>query len=531
MAIPSLVGADGVTPLRAGAMAAAYRAADRAAPELSTYNPSRGSADSDLLPEREDLVAASRDHGRNDGWVSGGIQRYVDSVLGAHLRLQSRPDHRALGITVEEAQDLGRQIETAWKRFAHHPGRWADAARQTTLPLLFGRAFRHRIVDGEALAVMLWRPDRVRPGRARYATCVQLLDPDRLSNPGEGPDTDTLRAGVEIDEEGAAVAYHIRRAHPGDAVFSGVALNAWQWDRVERETDWGRPVVIHDFAVERAGQHRGKPPLAPVVSQLRMVTRASDLELQTFVRDALLGAFITSPYDPELVETRIGEGMTQYQGERLDYHSRNPVRLNGFKVPVLFPGERPELLAPTRPSSGFPSFLQAFLRHIASAMGLSYEQLSQDWSGVNYSSARAALLEVWRGFAARREEFTQGVIVPVYFSWLEEAMDIGDVVPPRGCASLHEEPTAWLSAKWTGPGRGWVDPQKEAAAAILRLQAGLSTLEQECADQGLDYEEVLHQRRRELDLMEQLRLPAPSWIEVAALSAGIGHNGGPPLDE
>lgn len=501
------------------AATAAFSGADRQAPELRDYHPSVGSADSDLLPERGDLVAGARDHGRNDGWITGGVQRLVDSVLGANIRVQSRPDHRALRITVEQAHDLGRQIETAWKRHAFHPGRWGDAARHSTVPGVFGRAFRHRVVDGEAVAVAQWRPAS---WRYRYRTCLQIVDPDRLGNPNDGPDTDRLRGGVEIDDYGAAVGYHFRRAHIGDALFAGTALDAWTWDYRPRETAWGRPVVIHDFAIEREGQHRGKPPLSPVIKQLRMIGRMSDLEMQTAVRDALLGAFITSPYDPEMVEARIGDQMNAYQSARLRFHKSNPVRLNGTHVPILFPGEEPTLLAPTRPNSGFSTFLQSFLRHIASAMGLSYEQLSQDWSGVNYSSARAALLEVWRGFAARREEFIQGFIMPYFAAVLEEAVDLGDVEAPRGCASFHEEPAAWLASTWIGPGRGWVDPEKEAKAAVLRLQAGLTTLERECAEQGLDYEEVLYQRKRELDLLRQLGLPVPGWADVAAVIGSTG---------
>jgi len=525
-----ILGLDGrpmapAPPRSARALAAAYSGADRHATELQGYQPSFGSADSDLLPERRDLVAGARDHGRNDGWITGGVQRLVDSVLGAAIRLQSRPDHRALGITVEDAHALGQQIETAYKRYANHPGRWCDAARQTNLAGVFGRAFRHRVIDGDALGVVQWRDNPT-----RYRTCLHVIDPDRLCNPDDGPDTDRLRSGVAIDGFSAAVGYHIRRAHPGDALFVGTALDAWTWDYLPRETPWGRPVVIHDFAMERAGQHRGKPALAPVIRQLRMVGKMSDLELQTAVRDALMGAFITSPYDPEMVESRMGESLKGYQEERLSFHERAPVRMNGLKIPVLFPGERPELLAPTRPNSGFQTFLQSFLRHIASALGLSYEQLSQDWSGVNYSSARAALLEVWRGFAARREEFINGVILPFFAAWLEEAIDIGDVRPPPGCADFSDEPAGWLNSVWIGPGRGWVDPEKEAKAAVLRLQAGLTTLERECAEQGLDYEEVLFQRKRELEMFKRLGLPVPSWGDISQLMGGAAAMTAAPSD-
>src|SRR5260364_97631 len=57
-------------------------------------------------------------------------------------------------------------------------GRMRSGGRSAHLLRL---AFRHKLVDGDALALLLWRPERIGPGRARYATTVQLIDPDRLS--------------------------------------------------------------------------------------------------------------------------------------------------------------------------------------------------------------------------------------------------------------------------------------------------------------------------------------------------------------
>ena len=60
-------------------------------------------------------------------------------------------------------------------------------------------------------------------------------------------------------------------------------------------------------------------------------------------------------------------------------------------------------------------------------------------------------------------------------------------------------------ASWL-PGRGWVDPVKEAQACQIRMDIGLSTLEAECAGQGLDWEEVLEQRAREKAKLAELGL-------------------------
>ena len=74
---------------------------------------------------------------------------------------------------------------------------------------------------------------------------------------------------------------------------------------------------------------------------------------------------------------------------------------------------------------------------------------------------------------------------------------------PPGTPTFWEAPAAWCRCIWIGPGRGWVDPVKEAQAADIRMQTGLSTLQDEAAEQGRDWEELLDQRERELAELER----------------------------
>ena len=56
------------------------------------------------------------------------------------------------------------------------------------------------------------------------------------------------------------------------------------------------------------------------------------------------------------------------------------------------------------------------------------------------------------------------------------------------------------------PGHPHVDPNKEATASSIRLEAGLTTLADECAAQGKDWEQQLRQRAREMELAAELGL-------------------------
>jgi capsid protein len=117
----------------------------------------------------------------------------------AGWRLSSKPNARSLGIDPDAASDLASDIEAAWRDFAEDPDCWCDAGRRMTMGGLLALAFRHRLMDGEALAAILWLP---RGGR--YATAIQVIDPDRLSNPYNAIDTYWRRQGIELGEQGRA---------------------------------------------------------------------------------------------------------------------------------------------------------------------------------------------------------------------------------------------------------------------------------------------------------------------------------------
>ena len=500
------------SPARASS---AHHAGDRFRQELADWYPFLGSADADFLPERETIAARIHDLARNDGWASGALQKHLDNVVGAMFTLQAEPDWRALGQTKEWADDWSQQVESLWTSYAHDPDFHCDAKRERSMVGLFGLMYRHRILDGENLALLLWLAER--QGAGRYATTLQVIDPDRLSNPYDDADREFLRGGIELGIYGEPLAYHIRKTHPGDILGYGVVGRRFEWERVPRETSFGRRIVIHDFEPDRAGQTRGKSPLTPIVKKLKMLGTYDEAELRAAVLNAIFAAFITSPFDHEMVTGAMQtEALPAYQDQRAAFHEDSRLRLGGVRIPILFPGEDFKMNTATRPAEAYAPFEEAALRNVATAAGLSYEQLAMDWSKTNYSSARAGLLEVWKFMTARRGYFAEQGARPVYAAWLEEAIDLGDVELPPGAPDFQEAKAAWTRCSWTGPGRGWVDPVKEAQGAVIRMEAGISTLKRECAEQGLDWREVLAQRKRELDEMARLGLPRMDWTQAQA---------------
>lgn len=468
-----------------------YDGASTTHQDVALWNPINASAQSALSYERDRMASRLHDLGRNDGWASAAIQRRVDAIIGSGWRLSAKPNARLLGIDAEAASDLAIEIESAWRDYSED-FECCDAGQRLTVGGLLALAFRHRIQDGEALSISYWL-DR----GGDWCTAQMIVDPDRLSNPRMYVDMKSRRGGVELGDYGEPLAYWIRSAHPGD--LGVIGAYPWKWDRFDRKLPNGRWQVVHAYEPKRAGQVRGDPPLAPVIKKLKMLGRYDEAELQAAVLNAVLAAFIRSPNDHDQIAEALtgGDNMSQLQEQRADFYNNRGITVPGASLNFLFPEDEIQFTNPNHPNSNFEQFFRAGLRNVAAAADISYEQLSGDYSQVNYSSLRGAFLEIWRGFSARKDSFAAMHMRPHYENWLEEAIARGRVKLPRGAPEFRAARGAYCAARWIGPGRGWVDPMKEAQAAIARLNAGITTYERECAEQGMDHIELFDQRARE----------------------------------
>ncbi|MGE3333630.1 MAG: phage portal protein [Rhodospirillaceae bacterium] len=492
---------------RAGAIASApaHVAADTRVGDLAAFLPGMKSADAAFLPERSLISRRIQDQVRNDGWTASTLNRYVDHAIGSNFRLSYQPDWRALGIDRKEAYAFTQEVEKFWRGYVDDPRQYCDATEQTNFTGVVGLAFRHRMGDGEVVAALRWLERDDFP----FRTAMQVIDPDRLSNPNDEVDTDRLRGGVELNALGAAQAYHFRATHPGDVFFG--QSDTYKWNRVPKRTKWGRPMVVHQFERERAGQTRGKSGLTTVVKKIFMANKYADAEMQAAVINAMLSLFIKSPMDTdglaEMLSTKgAGSAFDNYIDARTEFHQKGAITLGGARIPHLFPNEDIATLDTARPNANYAEFEKRVLRYFAASTGQSYEQAAADYSETNYSSARAAILDSWKFLSARLGHFAQGFCTPWFFAWLEDAVDGGVIKLPKGAPEFWKAPAAYARCRWNGPGRGWIDPTKEAQASQLRMDSQISTLAKENAEQGEDWRETLEQQAFENEVIAELGL-------------------------
>ena len=505
-------------------MAASHHSASSQDMAMYGWNPIAASADADLLPDLQALTARSRDLSRNNGVMGGAMQTMRDNIVGSVLRMSATPDYRLLGWDREQAHEWGNDVEGKLRSWTETTE--CDAARSLNLLGLTLQALTGGLMNGDAVALPLWLP---RPG-ARWNTRIMAIESDRLCTPLGMEFNDRIRGGIELDAYGAPEAYHFLNRHPGDLLsrFGAHGAEALKWEREPAFTEWGRPRVIHLHDKERTGQSRGRPLASAVMKDFHMSGKYASNELQASLANSLVAAFLESDLDQDSASALFGTDPRAAWGDSVR-QAQSIRKLQGAAIIPLPAGARVSSFTPGRPNQAFEAFMLASLRNIAAGMNLSYEHLLKDFSKTSWSSARATLVEVWRYFSGRRRWLADYWLRPIYELWFEEAVNAGEIEAPDFYANKY----AYLRARFIFGGRGWVDPVKEAQASVIRMNAGLSTLEKECAEQGDDYEEVLDQRALERDMKIARRLPLgeDAAITVAAMApAGDDEDGAAPAN-
>lgn len=527
---------SGAAPQPQAFVGGAYDGANRFDRTIALWNPSRGSADGDILPNKGITDARARDSIRNDAYVGGGSTLHKDNIVGAQFLLNAKPNYEVLGLTEAWAEEFQKEVEAKFTLWAESPNNWVDASRKNTFTDLIRLAVGIYVSCGEVVASVEWLRDwsGVRP----FNTAIQMIDTDRLRTPDtmiEGP---LLRGGVERNIYGAPQGYYIQVAHPRDYMDP----DAWRFKYVPARKPWGRIQLIHLFEQQRPDQSRGISEMVAALKEMRITKKFRDVVLQNAVLNATFAASIESELPTEAVYQAIGGGNMNdpgaaiagyaeaYLGAIAEYagSSKNTF-LDGVRIPHLFPGTKLQLRPAGQGGPLGQEFEQSLLRYIAANLGVSYEQLSRDYTQTNYSSARAAMTETWKFMMSRKRVVADTFATHIYRLWFEEAVNKGEIKSMIGVApSIYEglNMDAYTSCDWIGAARGQIDELKETQAAVLRLKYNLTTYEQEMGKQGQDWRKVMQQRERENKEMEDRGLTIEEDTKQMNASTGAARDGG-----
>jgi lambda family phage portal protein len=445
------------------ALAGSYAGGSRQKRSLAHYLPSDGDADSDVLTDLPLLRQRSRDLLRNNPLALGAMNTVCTNVVGTGLKLQARIDRDFLQLSDEEADALESNIEREFRLWANSTH--CDVVQTLNFAGLQELVFRSTLENGDCFILLSYQQNY---SLQHYRLALQVIEADRICNKEHASDNETLMAGVQKNRVGAPVAYHLLKTHPGN--LYGALTREW-FVLPAFNVQTGFRQVIHLYRMLRPGQTRGVPYLAPVIEALKQLGSYTEAEIMAAVISSYFTVFIKSPQ---------GESQLLPMAKSERHAADNDYQLGNGAIVDLAEGEDISTVNPGRPNAQFDPFVQSILRQIGVALELPFEVLVKHFTA-SYSAARAALLEAWRFFMARREWLAQNFCQVVYETWLMEAVCCGRIQAPGFIDGDPAIRAAYCGSHWIGPAPGQIDPLKEIQAARERIDAGISTLSRETA--------------------------------------------------
>ncbi len=454
----------------------------------------RGTPDEDITENLSLLRERSWDLFMSSPLATGAIKVKRTAVVGKGLRAKPSIDHELLGITQDEARTIELDIERKWKRWAESTS--CDKGRRHNFYTLQRLLKLSLDMNGD----VFWIPFYEKKVGSDYELSIQLIEGDRVSNPRsiisnrlwslkdqfrkERIGKNTIVEGVELDENGSVVAYHIAK------------LNRIKNKTHERVEAFGKltgeRMIYHLFEPERIGQTRGVPILAPVMGALKDLTRYTDAEMKRSIIMSMFTAFITSQQEQKTNPLSIGNVDTSHlkkeEGKGEEPEKQESINLGSGNIVELQPGEDVKTSAPNSMNIGFEIFIKTICVQIGSALEIPHDILMKQFND-SYSASRAALMEFWRVASSERDYMVYNFCQPVYEKFILELVEKGKINLPRFFDS-KEIRDAYTRCTWVGESKGHLDPVKEIVAAEKRVGLGISTLEKEAREIGNDWEEM-----------------------------------------
>jgi lambda family phage portal protein len=454
------------------------------------WQPTSGGPNNALMGSLDTLRRRARDAVRQNLWADQALTKLTNNVVGEMVRPRTPY----------------AELQRVWDDWADE----ADARNEVDFYGLANLAFRSMMEGGDCF--VRFRPRRPEDGLV-VPLQLQVLEAEHVpvtknENVVNG---NSIIGGVERDLLDRPVAFHMTRSHPSDTVslITGTT-NPLDTVRVPAED------VCHLKLVRRPGEARGEPWLTRALIKLRDLDAYDDAELMRKRTAALYGVILntTGGNDDGAVAT----------SESPDEDGVVVDPLEPGSIIVAPPGFEATVLAPADVGGNYDVFMRRQLGAIAVALGLTYEQLTQDWNGASDRTYRASMLEVDRMINSYRRLFRSQFLARVWKRFVDTAILSGAWTPPAGVSDRD-----LYAVAWSFPARGHIHPVQEVRAYADAISAGILDRASAAAELGRDVAEIDvanardKARAQELGLNYSVYQPAdsrgPAGDDVAALEA------------
>lgn len=490
-------------------MLSTYAAADRGR-RNKDWRANGISADMAIIPDADTINARARQMVR-DSWIAkSAVSAFARNVIGCGII----PVPQAKNADGTLNTELNKQLMLAFWTWASDR-MVCDVEKDQTFWQQQTLAESERATVGEAFIVWSYAPSIVNgkiDTRKPIGLKLQAFEPEQLDTTilsHTDPVTNEVRevrGGLELDSFGVVVGYHVFSRNPHDYSFR----QSLRSQRIPAER------VFHYYKKERVRQKRGVTPLATVLQDMRDSARAKDANLWRMIMEACIGMMVKR-------DATTGAGGNRFQGILPRGTGDNGTTASGMPtvdwtpgmVAVPEPGTTLEAFIPQAPGNQYGPFQMQIARGVAAGSGISYGQLTRDFTQGTYSGQRQEMLEDRKEFEPLSEMCAHNLILPIFKLFVGFMVLEGRVVAP----DYAKDPDRYTAAEYVSPPPTWIDPKAEADALEKLIQLRVITREEIAQMRGHRLADILDKIAAEKKTADNLGITFEENVDATGVLA------------
>jgi lambda family phage portal protein len=377
----------------------------------------------------------SRYESENNSWYAGILRTASNHIVGAAgPRLQVlTPDAAA-----------NRRIESAWRQ-------WSQRVKLSDMLRTCVEAYWR---DGEVFVM------RSQSRLQGIGVDLLVLESDQIATPWQqsqlvDPFVDD---GIRFDRATNEIEFYVYDHHPGLNTPVSTLSGAWYSSRE----------VCHLYRAERPGQTRGIPRATPALQTLPIMRRqelATLFSAETAANFAMYLKSSSPAIDPADSPADFAE-----------------IELTRNMLTTLPAGWEIGQVEPKQPGPLYEMFQRQALMSFCRCTNMPYTLAAGTGKDANFSSFKGDMKNVWEPEVQVEQNRIQTDIVEHLWQWfLEAAVFVPGLL--NGLPAIAD-----IEHRWHWPPLPELDQVESAQAAEIRLKAGLSTLTEEHARRGKDWD-------------------------------------------
>ncbi len=479
-----------------------------------------------------------------DPLLTAGIEILVTLVLGTGLKYTPKLNAENLSLSHDQAQELSRRFKDKIEAYFQNPIEVDLYARSNVYDMIEA-SLKSLLINGEALIAY---PFRKRHG-AKHLSCVQGLAIEQLDNLVtrtellNGRRVNILR-GVAVDDISQQICgYWIREAPLANPVSNPIGRFEARFNRE------GRLRIGHYMlGLQEHRQIRGiNPGVASALQpSLSNRTLAELLSAKAMVATAF-AATIESSQDSRTAFGQLsvndalgntGDGLNEWASKRGEFYGAAGDKMEALVKPEagtllhLFPQDKLVLHRDISGEAGYSAILRDYALKTASALGLSFETLTGDFSQSSYTAARFSQAVPYQRSLRIRRQVSQ-IMRDIVQNFLEECFARGefDDYLPANARPFMEARSEYAACEFLGPPKIEPDDYRANQADLLKLENNMMSYHEYYANRGQDFETEVRRISKERELLRELGLGIPGNVSTQVRENEDIDPNGLPIDQ